>query len=410
MTEREFDRIARAWLDQMPTEAPDRAIESVLDAVQRTSQVRRPVFGLPWRSPMNRLSLIAATALLLTALGGGVWLLGSGQPGPTTPTPSPSRAATEPSAAATPRTAIQAPSQTIWGDWIAEVPALPEISNPAGLIQLSIDWENGDEVWLQTTPDYRQLLSSAPLPAAEGELRLRSNASNSYCTLDAEGRYRWTRSADAMFLDLQLIEDACQTRATVLARTWVRSHGAVSDGGAGVAYSTTPMTQLTLPSGQRYGANAGPDWQEMITFGDAEPFRAFLVMKNPAGLAAPCTDGDEQPFRLAATRDAFVTHVGRLPRASTTERAVTVGGRPATHLEVSLPSTSACDRPDGLAAFLPEDLNTDNIWSLTPGETASMYIVEMDAETTFLLWYYGPPEEEAAVIDSVRFVDSLPTP
>ena len=48
-TERDFDRIARAWLDVGPNEAPDRAIATILDAVGTTAQNRRP-----WRWPFWR--------------------------------------------------------------------------------------------------------------------------------------------------------------------------------------------------------------------------------------------------------------------------------------------------------------------------------------------------------------------
>ena len=34
----DFDRISRAWLDLMPDEAPDRAVQAVLQAVQTTPQ------------------------------------------------------------------------------------------------------------------------------------------------------------------------------------------------------------------------------------------------------------------------------------------------------------------------------------------------------------------------------------
>ena len=49
----DFDRIARAWLDLMPDEAPDRAVHAVLQAVETTPQVRRPWRWLPWRSLRN---------------------------------------------------------------------------------------------------------------------------------------------------------------------------------------------------------------------------------------------------------------------------------------------------------------------------------------------------------------------
>ena len=40
-TERDFDRLARAWLELAPDEAPDRVIAAVLQAAETTPQMRR---------------------------------------------------------------------------------------------------------------------------------------------------------------------------------------------------------------------------------------------------------------------------------------------------------------------------------------------------------------------------------
>ena len=47
--ERDFDRLARAWLELGPDEAPDRVIAAVLQAVEATPQVRRPLRWPSWR-------------------------------------------------------------------------------------------------------------------------------------------------------------------------------------------------------------------------------------------------------------------------------------------------------------------------------------------------------------------------
>jgi len=105
MTEtRDFDRLARAWLDLMPDEAPDRVIDAVLQAVDVTPQRRTPFDPAIRRFfPMNRLTY-AAVALAIVVLGGGALLLtqfhltnvGPSQ-GPTaTPAPSPTLAAGAP--------------------------------------------------------------------------------------------------------------------------------------------------------------------------------------------------------------------------------------------------------------------------------------------------------------------------
>ncbi len=74
--ERNFDRLARAWLDLMPDEAPDRTIAAVLQAVETAPQARPPFRWLTRRFPnMNRLSMVAAlAAATVLAVGGGLWL------------------------------------------------------------------------------------------------------------------------------------------------------------------------------------------------------------------------------------------------------------------------------------------------------------------------------------------------
>ena len=75
---RDSDRIIRAWLDLMPNEAPDRAIDSVLHAIDTTSQVRRPWSWRPWRAQsMNRL-FVALGAAAVIVVAGSVLLSRSG--------------------------------------------------------------------------------------------------------------------------------------------------------------------------------------------------------------------------------------------------------------------------------------------------------------------------------------------
>ena len=81
-TDRDFDRLARAWLELGPDEAPDRVIAAVLQAADTMPQVRRRVAWPTWRPfPMNRLLVLAGTVVLLVALvGGGVLIVGSRAP------------------------------------------------------------------------------------------------------------------------------------------------------------------------------------------------------------------------------------------------------------------------------------------------------------------------------------------
>jgi hypothetical protein len=408
-TERDFDRIARAWLDLMPDEAPDRTIAAVLEAVATAPQRRRVRIGLPWRSPMNRLTIIAATVALLVAAIGGAMLFTSGKGPVTQSTPAPTATAQAPSAAPT-AAAVAAPADdSLWGDWISDVPPIPEIQMPAGMIQLSIDWELGEEVWVQTIPDYRGLLSSAPLAAPSGELHVRSNGSNAQCELNSVGRYAWDRVPSGRFLHLTLIEDACPTRAKVFARTWVRSLGAVNDGGSGVAYGVTPMVQVDLPRGQRLAASAGADWQEIKTFGDEEPFQAFVVIANPGGFNAPCSTSDTEKIDIAHTTAALVAYLENLPGASHTTEPTEIDGRPAVQIDYRIDSGVTCASGE-IAALHPQASSDQQIWTSIPGELQRMYAVQVDEDITFLLWYQGNSETERSVIESIRFIDALPLP
>ena len=105
MTEsRNPDRLIRAWLDLMPSEAPDRVVSAVLQTVEATPQVRGLRLLGPRRSPMNRLSLIAAAAVIAVALVGGALLLTSGNQPP--PLVGPTAQATASTAASTPRPSV----------------------------------------------------------------------------------------------------------------------------------------------------------------------------------------------------------------------------------------------------------------------------------------------------------------
>jgi hypothetical protein len=92
--DRSLERAARSWLEDGPTEAPDRAVEAALLRIQTLPQERD--LGIPWRLPkMNTSARVAAAAVVgVLAIGGALYAIapgrsGVGGPGPT-PTPSPS--------------------------------------------------------------------------------------------------------------------------------------------------------------------------------------------------------------------------------------------------------------------------------------------------------------------------------
>jgi YVTN family beta-propeller protein len=81
-----FDRMARAWLELGPNEAPDRAVSAVLQAVETTPQVRPLSHRLPWLSQrllwvsqrlpwryptMTRFPIAASVAVAVVIVVGG---------------------------------------------------------------------------------------------------------------------------------------------------------------------------------------------------------------------------------------------------------------------------------------------------------------------------------------------------
>ncbi len=107
--DRSLERAARSWLENGPTQAPDRAVEAALLLIDTTPQERD--WHVPWRLPkMTTPARVAAAAVIgVLAVGGALYALapgssGPGGPGPAvSPTPSP-----PPSASASPSTAPSA--------------------------------------------------------------------------------------------------------------------------------------------------------------------------------------------------------------------------------------------------------------------------------------------------------------
>jgi len=117
--DRDFDRIAEAFMADGPTQLADRVLDDALDEVHLTSQ-RRVLIRVPWRFPlMNtyaKLGVAAVVAVLL--VGGGIALLRPGtSSGPGgAPSVAPSSA---PSVAPSPSPSPSpAPSPISTADWV----------------------------------------------------------------------------------------------------------------------------------------------------------------------------------------------------------------------------------------------------------------------------------------------------
>ena len=412
--DRSLERAARSWIEVGPTRAPDDAVETALARIQTTSQERD---WFPWRFPLmlTPARLAAATLVGVLLVGGAFFALARlpavGGPVPSAvPSPSPVVPSASPAASAVVPVAMPA---IVLGDWQAEADALLGINEAGERIQLSLDWQEGKSAWIQP-PRGDLVHTSTSLAAAEGELRFFSTARLGGCNLRDEGRYRWERSEDGMFLTLTVIEDACAARAAAFGRTWVHSLSAVNDGGLGVIPFSDRWIEATIPS-RRWGLGGDSDAVELRTFDEADPALALRVLRNPMGLSEPC-DESRVPIVIDRTAAAFVDYVENdLPGLAASAVDTVVDGHPAVRLTVaSDDGTVDCtlQSTGEVMAFHAMAPTAEAEWGLTPLGPHTMWIVEVDGDT-YLLWYEGDGvtlADQQAVIDSIRFLDVLPTP
>jgi hypothetical protein len=408
--DRSLERAARSWLEAGPTQAPDRAVEAALLQIQTTSQERD--LRIPWRLPkMTTPARVAAAAVIgVLAIGGAFYMLSpGGRSNVGAPTSSPS---VSPSASAQPSASgalvpAAAPATTL-GDWQAmSDSAITGLFVANEHIQLSIDWQDGLHMWIQTNAG-DLVVKSETLQAPAGEIDLRATSADTIgCAGGDLGRYNWSRSADGMFLTLSLIDDACAKRAQAMARTWVHSLSAVTDGGLGVMGFQNGWLKATVPQ-LRFGLG-GDGYVDLRAMDGTD--RSFVAMTDPLGIDAPC-GATRQPVDILKTSAAFVAYVRTLPGFTVATEQATVAGLPATHVTITPKGSATCQADGSIVVFHSGSSAATGEFSISADQPHSMWLVQ-DTSDTYLFLYGGAAvtsAEEASVISSLQLLDALPTP
>lgn len=392
MTEpRSPDNRIRAWLELMPDSAPDRVIDAVLHAAATTPQVR-PSLATAWRSSrMNRITQLAAAALLGAALVGGAVLLAGNRTNQ--PSPSSSPLASQGSSAGGVETAL-------FGTWVTFVEEMPSIGNGSGPIRLTISGIGTPNLAIDNLQPGARFGSVLESVGAD-QLKVTVNEPDSYC-LDAgvEATYQWRLSDDRSQLTLTSAGDPCTARALALGRTWVRSLIGSTRIGAGIVDAFEPFFSVVLPDAS-YGARSLNDWVSI----ESSNHVSLSAWKNPVGFADPC-EQTRVPYVPGAA--AIVAHLEANRYLTISDKATTtVAGLPATHLTVQ-GGDSPCD--DGsILLFTPVDC--DCHWVTAKDVFDSFYVVDVDGDTFIFAFSAGESgASEASVIDSIRIPAEYPAP
>ena len=216
-SERDFDRLARAWLDMGPDEAPDRVIATVLQAAETTPQVRRPI-RWPFLKDfqMTRLPIIATFTATLVVVIGGLLLInrptdGVGV-GPSA-SPSPSNIPSASPAAAPLNVALRS------SRWMGSERPVPGILATAGTI---INFTADDKFFItQSNLNENHFLNSIASSDGDGQFRLETPAAaGGPCSAGDIGRYSWSVAPSGRILTIVANSDACPTRLGAVPGTW----------------------------------------------------------------------------------------------------------------------------------------------------------------------------------------------
>jgi hypothetical protein len=407
-TDRDFNVIARAWLEIGPNEAPDRVIHAVMDAVGTTKQVRRPWPWTTWRSrPMNRLPMLAVVASLIIIVLGAV-VLTTGR-APATPVPStlssaqPSANASQAVAGATPIPKPIPPD--ILGTWIAPLRPAPGITQA----DTSSIWFN-DAKARPAEPQFALFLGAHSFPqegsvveVEPGTIRITSRNGPGGCKVYDVGLYHWSKpAADRLVLDL--VSDVCAPRKAVVPGRWIPSGIGRSTGGDGIAADFTPFFRFTLPAGSYEGlGNSERDWIS-IPGDDGSRFDAY---KDPDGFVDQC-DYDKGRVDLDPGVDAFVAYLSQSKRVKVTNTTeMTLDG----HRAVAVSYRAAAGLPPGCGELF---MWAPHAWAVQgasiPAEAADTIIVA-DVDGTTILFRILDPQGKVRpeVVSSIHFIDALPT-
>jgi hypothetical protein len=396
---RDFDDVARAWLDLMPSEFSDRGVASVIQAVEVTPQ-RRPWLDGPWRHiKMSRLSLLGAVATLVVLAGSILlWPRSSSEVVGSTPSPSASSTPGSPAASGSPIPGDGPLDDALRARWIATANSNDVLGNGGGPVSLSLN-SVGTSIEAANFGAGNGFASSVTQAGDRLEVSLERAVGD--CAAGAHGTYRWTLSGDRSQLTLSTVSEDCPKRSVVFARQWVRSLVTASTVGAGVVDSMDPDFAITLPD-HTYETRTLDDFVEI-----GSPGLTLMAFKNPQPFVDACsTDEERVPYKpgAAAFVDAFRKNDAFVVGKSTPLR---IDGHDA--LQVVIGGKADYARCPGVALYEYTPKACVCHFIVGQGDSDNIYLVEVGTDTfMFILSPFGPAAAQTPIISSLRIPFELP--
>ena len=414
----DFDRISRAWLDLMPDEAPDRAIDAVLRAVATTPQVRRwrPAFWRPL--PMNRLPYAIAAAVVAVAIAGAVLLVRPGSDQQSVGPPA------SPSAVPTEGPLTDAPVGRFMGGPNDLV--LPGAGSSIFLDSDSIALSQSNE------NDSRKLTAQLSF-SNDGSIHLESTGPGP-CDDAAGGDYDWSLSPSGRVLTLSPIEDACTQRAAALDGTWWQMGCTVEENCLGLLDAGTYKSQFFTPrldqgdewspvvGGVTYAVPEGwansSDWpdafelvpaEELPPVDEANRLRNVNVMRQPTAMTQdrPCTD--EVDPGVGRTVDDLMAWLPTVPGLITTEPTpITIDGYVGQSMDIRLdPAWTATCEGDPDTSPVVTYLNPG--MAVRAGQTARLILLDLgDGDVVSVgIWTRDQATFDAFAPEAMSIIESF---
>lgn len=399
-----------ALADLADAQTPDYFI----DLLGRTARTRqRPAWAIPgrWFTSMPGFTArpaLALVAIVIVAVVGGAFILGRSDQGVGPPTTTAS-----PGPSSTPYPSPQPLPSALIGGWLAPLRDSPIVQERASSIYFGA--LNGDPA----APDFaiggpgggEWNAPGTVRETAPGLIEVVARGSLGGCTIGDVGHYRWSTTADGAWLTLVKVDDACANRAGIAAGTWVRDGSADNRGGPVVQANFDPIFSFTLPAGVWLGGGGNG-----VITADADP-ATFKVWQDPDGFKDFC-DHTQGTTVLERGIDPFLAYLRESSGLTVSnQREATVDGRRAVVVDIGGRSDVArpCwTNPDnGESSMIlqwSQHADPSARWATEIGSSPwPIVITEVDGHTLVFEAVTGANTLDQATLDSVRFLDALPT-